>query len=1437
MIAPIFSSCTKGDKIETPSGATTSEAVTTEKETETSTEKREETSTEGTASTEETTGSDTSETETQTGNNQTETETETETETDTETTPVIESNNNKDAYYIIEAVAEYGRNGLANGWKYDNRFDLTNATGTDATMIHDRANDKFYRFIRDFEAENDGVLKLEMIITAASSNEGVYIGMYDKDENCLFGLTPKDGIWHFFGENEISTGIAISEDDAGKFSIEMEIDLDNNKASLTMNNTYCGEITIKDGAIERLTLGTTKKGTGTLGFKYVRLMKNYPVVDRFIQGDSSTKNQAPANWKVEGDFKLNYIESMRLYDMYSVHALSTAGSTSTAIRNFRAVSGHVSFETMILLPKKTDGASVSLMSGGREIITFVTRDGGKIYVGDQMVHDYIPNVWQTLHVEAYTDKGTADIYINGKKRATVSIDATSFDGIKVGFAPTADAEMWFDDVEIYEIIEHADYPSYPDVAPSDDYNIGMNVCWLWRDQQSGEGWDATSPFREFDPYLGFYDEGLRETADWELKWMAEHGIDFVHACWYAPSADTKAPIKEMRHSYAALHDGYMMAKYSDLVDFCIMWENNSQDVSSFEQFQEYIWNYWVEYYFTDERYARLDNKAVLTIWSVDKLRSAFGGDDQALKAIKWMNKEIQKYGYDGMIILCSAQGVITEGTYKFLKNLGYAGTYAYHWGANGYDPILQNNNNATNLQNASGILHHIPTVSMGFNDVGRNESRSPIISVEDHLNVCQNIKTLLSGLDTGTWKDNTLFISTWNEFSEGTYLFPTESTGFDYLENIRLTFTNDNSEHKDAMPTENQIDRITHLYPPNHAPLRWYEFEAAEPESDFKIYVNGQKLNFTFAPIALENGDYAVVGEARKRGFYSLMRLYYEWDRFTGDGVLTLHTYKERTLVFTVGSDIMLLNGKQVKLEAPFALRDGLPVFHIKELCKYLGYNVTESAAGLLIQAASDDEYNELMSSVADQWEFSIPGEEQGWKGQNSKIETTEDGYLLISPTGDDVAIIHSTNFHSSAYTVVKIGVKYDPNIVKQSAALFFTTTTQTSFDGGYAISAPYQIEGKGEGDTVEAIFILRNNLNFNGKITQIRIDPYTGKDFECYVDYVRCEYLEEYTFESDLVDTEDENQWYFDTDNDTEGWELTNSDSLGVTGGMITGAATNDDPYISRRVNFSAKKYHILCIGMKYFEGIEKAGAKFYFLTSDSSSWSESKAIKGIVVVPPDVREGDTVKIYFDLTKCSGWSGNITTLRFDPFGTTGEYSVDYIRLYKKYSLSGTPLVSITDPENIPEGYTVGTADTAEILIVNDPKDSNNKVFMVNCTTNAANKYTYFMLQMPFEAGKTYIISYKIMPLTDKNGKKFSNTIIGGNLRYGTDENIIKDHTFDGGTNKSSGENWIEVFTSITVSPSYVPNDGKDCFQIWGKHTSEGVGINYLVKDIEIAIK
>ncbi len=1180
--------------------------------------------------------------------------------TEVETILSDECADHRDAYYIIEAVSEQGKNGIPNGWNYDNRFDLLNTTGQGRSVLYDDSDERFYRLIRDFDPEDNGTFRLEMLLDVSSTDGGVYVVFEDEKDNRLFGLTVKNGKWALSGAEEKVTSVAVAEKESTRYAIEMNFDLDKQTMSVVINNVDCGSVKISASIISRLVLGTNKVGQGTLSMIYVRLSKNYAVNHHFLTNDSNL-GQTPVDWQVAGDFKLANINSMRLYDMTSVKADSKAGSTSAAIHTFDAVSGKVAFETMILLPKKTDGASVSLMSGDTEAVKFETRDG-KIYVGDQPVNDYLANVWQTLHIEANTDTKTADIYVNGKKKATVAISETSFDGIKIAFSPKEDAVMWFDDVEVYNLYDHSDYPAEPQIAESTDYNIGMNVCWLWRDQQSGEGWDAVSPFSEFDTYLGFYDEGLRETADWELKWMAEHGIDFINVCWYCPSGDVQAPIKEMRHSYAALHDGYMMADYSEYVDFCIMWENNKQDCTSFEQFKEYIWSYWVEYYFSDSRYVRIDNKAVLTIWNLEAFVQAFGGNEGAKAAVDFMNDELKKMGYDGIIILYSITSVPASDVYTTLDAIGFSGTYGYHWRADGANAEHQINSNNSSISNAGNISHHVPTVSIGFNDIGRNNIRNPIISAEDHLKICEYIKEKFPDLksEAEAWKSNTLFISTWNEFSEGTYVLPTEATGFSYLENIRNTFTNDTSDHTklDVKLTEDQLDRIGHLYPPNHSPIRWYQFEKSDeerrndpagedlvsvirydmstkdgtaawaaghglagykardgviwgrsnaddfsivsanrfetfdaedapilhirmkndksanmeiffttdaeptidaskkingsvtatgdfvdyyidmsaspkwkgqitwlridpqttagtfeislieflnypvfnPDSIYKVKVNNAELSFTFDPVLQSDGDLLISAET---GFFSAMRLYHEWDRFTDNGVLTLYTYGEKKLIFTVGSDKVIIDGKETDLGFTFTLRDGLPQFHIQKLCDLLDYKYKMNGKALEIQAATDAEYQIIMGKVPNQWEFENNGETEGWSGQNSKI-TTENGYLCIQPTGDDVAVIHSVSFDAAEYSQLVIGMIYDKAFVNQSASLFFITSKTDAFASDRCIKASYNIAGKKPGDIVEVIFDLRSNPAFADTITALRFDPYTGM-YESQIAYVRC--------------------------------------------------------------------------------------------------------------------------------------------------------------------------------------------------------------------------------------------------------------------------------------------------------------------------------------------
>lgn len=1506
-----------------------------------------------------------------------------------------------DAYYIIDMMSENGPTGLANGWDYDYRFDLFNTSGTYRSYINDMTDTAFGSLIRKFKTERDGLLHLELYFGAFSDDGTAYVAFEDEDENKIVSITPKNGKWVLVGAEEKATTVDVPTEVSVGFKTVMDIDLDNRTAHLVLNNTDCGTVKIGDGDISRLVLGTEKKGKGYIKLYNARLSKNYALSEHFI---AEGTGDAPAMWNVTGDWKLTKTESERGYDLVSVKSETKAGGTSTASRSFTPIAGKISFETMILLPEKTDGASVSLTSGGEKSITFETRDG-KIYVGDNMVNDFRANVWQNLHIEADTNAGTADIYVNGKKKATITMAAKSFDGITVSFAPKTDAVMWFDDVQICNIIDHDDYPSYPQVAESKDYNIGVNVCWLWRDQHSGEGWDSVSSFPEFEPYIGYYDEGLRETADWELKWLAEHGIDFMHACWYCPSADVKEPIKKMRHSYYALHDGYMMAKYSDLVDFCIMWENNGQDCTSFEQFRDYIWNYWMEYYFSDPRYARLDNKAVLTIWNRSKFEKAFGGAEGTRKVVEFMNEELKKIGYDGLILLASTQGANPAGTYSDIKKLGYDATYGYHWGPNGYSAEHQINCNSTDLKNAHAAgSHHIPTVSIGFNDVGRNHSRDPIITKEDHLKVCQEIKKELSEMNTGTWMDNTLIVSTTNEYSEGTYVLPTQNIGFDYLENIRLTFTGDTSEHTalDVRATADQIDRVTHLYPPHRSVIRWFQFEKSDTAEDdsnlsardlvavrsydmskaedagkwkanhglssyevkngaitgssavsdyaiaakdfealnaasapilhirmknsekasFEIFfataaetsmdntkyktaaitetdkfvdyyinmtscskwtgvvtgfridpqtkpgsfeisliefmnfptedesttpaveVNGTKLSFTFKIKVLDDGDYEVVGQRDEgRGFYSSLRLYHEWNRDAGK--LTLKTVDEKTIVFTVGSDKVTVDGKEQALGYTFKLRDGLPVFHMKKLCDLIGWKYTMKGATIAVQAGTDEEYQMMISREPNKWDFAIDGEMEDWTLQNSSASVSG-GFLHLKSSNSDPAIYHSVGYKATDYNQITVGVKLNEAVRTGGPQLFFVTAASTNYTADKCVNGKYNIEGKKDGDTVEVVFDMTSNTLYSGTITGIRFDPF-GTKADVDIDYVYCTKADA-AEGSKLLEVNDENQWNFADASDVLGWKSQNASELVLENGAAVATDTNGDPAITHAVSFNANDYQVCVIGVRYRKGYENQNPQFFFVTKSSPNWEAAKGVTGKYEVPAFTNEGEIVEVSFNLVNCSKWTGDVATIRFDPFAAGGKFEVAYVRFYKlegyvpkerpkpeeiKQVTANKPTSAvITDVERLPEGIEVTSKSTGKIATTEDPDNASAKVFKVECVEKGE-QYTYLNVKMQFVAGASYKVSYKLYPLKNMLGKEFSNTIIGGNFRYGTTENpSISDHTFANKSDRSSGDGWISVEETVKVPENYIAN-ADDCFEIWGKF-SEGAGVEYLVKDISI---
>jgi hypothetical protein len=216
----------------------------------------------------------------------------------------------------------------------------------------------------------------------------------------------------------------------------------------------------------------------------------------------------------------------------------------------------------------------------------------------------------------------------------------------------------------------------------------MSVCSLWR-EGSLYGWDCVSPYEEITPVLGYYDEGLPEVADWETKMLVEHGFDFQHYCWYLGNG--ASVIKEPRLTDAALHDGYFNSKYSNMIDFMLMWENNATaNCKNFDDFKNHIWDYWCDWYFSDSRYMTIDNKPVLTIYQVPKFITNMGGEAGAKDAIAFMDEEIKKLGFDGMIIIgCVRVDNTDAATLQKYKDMGFDGYICYTFGENSYSADFQ----------------------------------------------------------------------------------------------------------------------------------------------------------------------------------------------------------------------------------------------------------------------------------------------------------------------------------------------------------------------------------------------------------------------------------------------------------------------------------------------------------------------------------------------------------------------------------------------------------------------------------------------------------------------------------------------------------------------------------------------------------------------------
>jgi len=1313
-----------------------------------------------------------------------------------------------DAFYLIDEYNGVYQQAAVDvydtAWFYENR-NLSKVISNNHTTFSDVSTEFPVTVWRDLDDVSEGLLTVESKMTFNSAdNDGVYIAITDDEKNDLFRYEAKDGK---FLLNGVDTGLNPGRN---LMNFRLDMNLDENTSKLYMDGKFIGDFKINDVTAGRFYAGTTKEAaSASFSISRLDIYSNYLVNDKFV---TCGIGSSPEYWDITGDFALAEIGGQAYKERLSMNVSAKAGSKHVAKKTFPKISGNIIYETYVLMPTLTDGATVSLNAGNESISSMTIKNDAIYTASGKKLRHHVNNIWQCLRIETNTVKQTTTYKINGKTVGTFANDsnATYADNITITFAPDKDATLSFDDVEVYLTHEYDDYVPVPVPQVSDKYEVMLNICSLWR-QGYHRGWQAVSAYEDKETYLGFYDEGNPEVSDWEIKFMVEHGIEIQHYCVYGIAEDTQEPIKKTNMN-DALHDGFFNAKYSDMMRFTFMWENSGMHVTSLENFKKYVWPYWVDYYFTDPRFFVFENKPVMTIWNLNKFEEAFGGVAGANEARKFMEEDIKKYGFDGMIILFADSHSQEEATFKKMKALGGDGGYAYHWQQDGIyaDKAMKRLEN-----NASFGTHVIPTASVGFNNIGWAVGRKDLASLDEHKKQLEYIRDeyLPRFANEEKWKQQLVLISTWNEYGEGTYVMPAGVHGFGYLDNVRNVLVGEaDMTPYNVKPTENQKARLGHMYTGARTTLANTDYIKDDASNQIpqkvvkELELAKWSKNFGYSEFSNDGKVIVTVPNASDSGIYNVpSEKAIEVDASEVEYILIrakADADSDAEVFFCTSSE----PGDSQKRSFAFKIEksDEFKDYYIKTTgsSTWKG-NITKLRLDLSkTQVPVSVERIAFMTMAEEQKPYTIYVDGVKYTPNKSAKFENDEVYVVAEPYFGFFSLHNIyyewSRFTGKLYMLARSGVEIEMNVGSDIALVDGKETK---------LAKKFELY---DGLPLMPYFWLLENA---------KIDNYTVEGKDINVSFIDKKYNE-------ILAARKPNQWEFNIPGDAENWTPGDTTQLvGEDGIMYLSAIARDnmkqsyDPMLTMsNLEIPTANVKTITVRMKVDlpEGVDETTSSIYFTTAADKTLNEAKTSK----IKITREEGKEFKDYtFDFFSNIGWTGTVIKLRFDFISGGGDAQVDYIRCNYQEGTEDKPLTSFEIVNGDAEGNRYGFfSPNCDLTVVKDTENPDNKVYNLK-SKSKGKSWSYLRHTVLYTPGATYKVSFDVRVLDTIDGNKDGETFISVNAVYREDGKESTDHPVGHLVIKPS-DGWQKFETEFTVSENSTKR-AEDLFSVFVDPTNE----------------
>lgn len=334
-----------------------------------------------------------------------------------------------------------------------------------------------------------------------------------------------------------------------------------------------------------------------------------------------------------------------------------------------------------------------------------------------------------------------------------------------------------------------------------DLMVGALACPLWESDRP-EMWSNILKHPERTPALGFYGQESPEVADWETKWAVEHGISFFVYCWYRNGQG--GPVKQ--HFGSAIHQALFHSRFRNSIKYAIMWENQARGVAGVSDEQDLMHNlfpFWMQNYFKDPNYQKIDNRPVLYIYRPEFLVQDLGSVENVKAAFGKMRQQCKDAGFSGLYILGEYRG-LDPAQFKLDAELRLDGTFPYCLSAPDRatpEQIIKSQIDYDHQAAALGILPKIVTVSQawsGWNDEGPLWKIPPT----GYAELLRQAKRAVVAEPSGSLSSRMLLLDNWNEWGEGHYIAPYREYGFGYLDAVRQVFAPTSPAPADLLPED-----------------------------------------------------------------------------------------------------------------------------------------------------------------------------------------------------------------------------------------------------------------------------------------------------------------------------------------------------------------------------------------------------------------------------------------------------------------------------------------------------------------------------------------------------------------------------------------------------------------------------------------------------------